>query len=106
MAPTAEVPAKVTDARREIVLPKAEGNLRATANVVPMCDARMGTSRAMASLAEKVTDLAMVNANLKRIVLATANVSPNRVRKVARRVAKRKKTNRELVSSSELSLKR
>ena len=69
--------AKVTEVRREVVLPKAEDN-----------------RRAMASLAETVTGLAMVNADRKRIVRETENVSPNHVRKVARRVAKKRKTRR------------
>ena len=80
------------DARMEIVLPKAEDNRRATAIVVPMVSVRTGTSREMASVAGKVTSLVTVNANRKRIGRATGNVSPNRVRKVARRVAKKKKT--------------
>ncbi len=93
IAPEKEIVlAKVTDARMEIVRPKAEGNRRATAIVVPMRDAPMETSRAMANLAETVTVLAMVNANRKRIVRETENVSPNRVQKVARRVAKKRKT--------------
>ena len=86
------VPAKVTDVRMEIVHPKAEDNRRATAIVVLMRDAPMETSRAMASLAETGTVLATVNADRKRIGLATVNVSLNHARKVARRVAKKRKT--------------
>jgi hypothetical protein len=95
------------DARMEIVLPKAEDNRRATAIVVPMRSVRTGTSREMASVAGKVTSLVMVNANRKRMGRAAANVSPNRARKVARRVAKKKKISRATrLSSSQLSLER
>lgn len=76
-------------------LPKADDptdNRRATANVVPMRNARMVTSRAMASLAEKVIGRVTVIANRKRIVRETESVSPIRAQRVAPHVAKKKAT--------------
>lgn len=76
-------------------LPKVDDptdNRRATANVVPMRNARMVASHAMASLAEKVIGRVTVNANRKRIVRETESVSPIRVQRVAPHVAKKKAT--------------
>ncbi len=68
-------------------LKHAKGNSAATVIASQMESvarkrSRMGTSRAMASLDEKVTGLAMVNANRKRIGRETENAVPKVIGRV------------------------